>query len=468
MLSYRYFHLYQITTSQVDIGGFFPGNQLGQPKSLTDRPQTPSFYVAGLTSVLSPRVINDFRFNYTRNSWEWGSAGAPAQLPGLGAAIDSPYLPYETARGNSLSRYWNGQDKVVKDDVSLMHGNHLFQIGGTYTRWFLQHQRNDNGLNMITTPTYVVGTGEGIRQPTTYIPSAVPANQYANWNTLYSQVLGFVPESHVFYPRKGGELLPFGQSIKSESVVNNYNVYFSDTWKMEAVLHVDLRPRMAGADASLRSQRKPAHDRGCQRQFLRLGKTISLSASKPLSPDGVFQPIIGFSTIRNVKGSPKYPFDPVYNVFSPRVSAAWSPSFDGGWLSKLFGRKTTVFRGGYARIFGRINGINIVQVPLQGTGIGQAVACIGASQRRPLSRAPPASIPTTAFRIGVGWHERAAARRRSSARTALLPRHRRQRPARRNLESGLPSSCRRAPISSRSPSSARWLTNPGSNSATSA
>ena len=61
MLSYRYFHLYQSTTSQVDIGGFFPGNTLGEPKSLTDRPQTPSFYVAGLTSVLTPRLINDFR-----------------------------------------------------------------------------------------------------------------------------------------------------------------------------------------------------------------------------------------------------------------------------------------------------------------------------------------------------------------------------------------------------------------------
>src|SRR6478609_3086293 len=50
MLSYRYFHLYQSTTSQVDIGGFFPGNTLGVPKTLTDRPQTPSFYIAGLTS----------------------------------------------------------------------------------------------------------------------------------------------------------------------------------------------------------------------------------------------------------------------------------------------------------------------------------------------------------------------------------------------------------------------------------
>ncbi|MGH9659051.1 MAG: carboxypeptidase regulatory-like domain-containing protein, partial [Bryobacteraceae bacterium] len=233
MLSYRYLHLYQSTTSQVDIGGALAGNTLGVPKSLSDRPQVPSFYIAGLTSVLSPRVINDFRFNYTRNYWEWGSAGAPPQLPGLRAAVDLPLLPYEVNRNNSLSRYWNGQDKVVKDDISLIQGDHLFQIGGAYTRWFLQHQRNDNGLNMTTTPTYLLGAGDGIRTPTTYIPSTVPANQYANWNTLYSQVLGFVAETRVFYPRRGGVLQPFGTSIKSQSIVGNYNVYFSDTWKMK-------------------------------------------------------------------------------------------------------------------------------------------------------------------------------------------------------------------------------------------
>jgi hypothetical protein len=390
MLSYRYFHLYQLTTSQVDIGGFFPGNQLGQPKALTDRPQTPSFYVAGLTSVLSSRIINDFRFNYTRNSWEWGSAGAPAQLPGLGAAVDSPYLPYETARGNSLSRYWNGQDKVVKDDVSIMQGNHLFQVGGAYTRWFLQHQRNDNGLNMITTPTYVLGLGEGIRTPTTYIPSTVPAAQYGNWNNLYTQVLGMVGESHVFYPRKGGSLLPFGSSIKSETVVNNYNVYFSDTWKIKPSFTLIY-------GLGWQAQMPPYEHNGNQPMIVDSDNNSFSSADylaqrqQAALAGKVYQPIVGFSTIRNVKGSPKYPFDPVYNVFSPRVAMAWQPAFL---------KKTTVIRGGYARIYGRVNGINIVQVPLQGTGIGQAVACIGgSSDGRCLGTAGVDA--TNAFRIGV-------------------------------------------------------------------
>ncbi len=399
MLSYRYFHLKQYTTSQVDIGGFFPGNTKGVPKALTDRPQTPSFYVAGLTSVLTPRLINDFRFNYTRNSWEWGSAAAPPQLAGLGAAVDLPLLPYEVNRGNSLSRYWNGQDKVVNDSLTYVSGNHLYQFGGTYSRWFLQHQRNDNGLNMTTTPTYLMGAGDGILTPTALIPSTVPANQYPTWNNWYATILGMVAETRVFYPRKGGVLQPFGTSIKSSSIVSHYNVFFNDTWKMKPSFTLTY-------GLGYQVQMPPYEINGNQPMIVDRDGNSFTSADylaqreKAALAGGVYQPIVGFSTIRNVGAGRKYPYDPVYNVFSPRLAASWNPSYRDGLLGKLLGSGTTVFRGGYGRIFGRVNGINIVQVPLQGTGIGQAVACVGAS-RDGRCLGPSGVDPSTAFRIGT-------------------------------------------------------------------
>jgi hypothetical protein len=317
----------------------------------------------------------------------------------LGAAIEFGLLPYETARGNSLSRYWNGHDYVLRDDLSLVHGNHLFQFGGTYTRWLLQHQRNDNGLNMITTPTYVVGSGEGIATPTTYIPGTVPSREYGRWNSLYAQTLGLVAETHVFYPRLGGVLQPFGTSIKAASVVNNYNAHFSDTWKM-------TRSFTLTYGLAYEVQMPPYERNGNQpmvvdsdgnnfasRDYLAQREKAALAGT-------VYQPILGFSTVRNVGAGRKYPFDPFYSGFSPRISAAWNPSFKDGFLGKFLGSGSTVFRGGYARIFGRINGINIVQVPLQGTGIGQAVACIGASIGGQCLGASGVD-PTTAFRIGT-------------------------------------------------------------------
>src|SRR6266478_4985586 len=52
-----------------------------------------------------------------------------------------------------------------------------------------------------------------------------------------------------------------------------------------------------------------------------------------------------------------------------RPAVAWNPKFDSGILSKLFPSGKTVIRAGYGRSLNRINGINQVQVTLQGAGI---------------------------------------------------------------------------------------------------
>ena len=116
-------------------------------------------------------------------------------------------------RGDGLARFWDGQDKVLRDDLSLIHGNHQFQIGGQYFRGNYKHQRNDNGSSIMSSIVYQINSGSGILMPSADIPSAVPANQLGNWSSLYASVLGMVAQSQVFYARKNGNLL-----------------YFSDTW----------------------------------------------------------------------------------------------------------------------------------------------------------------------------------------------------------------------------------------------
>jgi hypothetical protein len=69
-------------------------------------------------------------------------------------------------------------------------------------------------------------------------------------------------------------------------------------------------------------------------------------------------------------------------------------------LGKLLPSGRTVIRVGYGRNYNRINGINQVQVPLQGIGIGQAVTCIGASSNGQCLGSGGVDA-TNAFRIGV-------------------------------------------------------------------
>src|SRR3989454_9958354 len=84
----------------------------------------------------------------------------------------------------------------------------------------------------------------------------------------------------------------------------------------------------------------------------------------------VYNPILGFALVPIVAGGGrKYPFDPFYKGFSPRVSAAWNPHFSSGILGSVFGNGKTVIGGGYWRIYCRRNGVNLVLLPLLSTPV---------------------------------------------------------------------------------------------------
>jgi hypothetical protein len=102
----------------------------------------------------------------------------------------------------------------------------------------------------------------------------------------------------------------------------------------------------------------------------------------------VYNPQVGFSLIGNVATHPSYPYSPFYNEWSPRIAAAWDVLGDG----------RTVIRGGYGRTYGRLNGVDLVLVPLLGTGLIQPVQCFGALSN---GTCASGSNPANAFRVGT-------------------------------------------------------------------
>jgi len=120
----------------------------------------------------------------------------------------------------------------------------------------------------------------------------------------------------------------------------------------------------------------------------------------------VFNPTLGFASIRNVNGHPKYPYDPFYGGVSPRIAAAWNPRFDSGVLKSIFGTNKTVLRGGWGLTYGRMNGVINILTPLLAPGLLQAVSCQGAvnaanAQAGNQCLGINGATPLTAFRIGA-------------------------------------------------------------------
>ena len=413
MSSYRYARIINLTNNQQDIGGFFAGDKLGQPVALSPRPQYPEITVVGLTGTIRPNLIADFRISYQREYWQWFDNGAPGQLPGMTGAAEiangatttfessSALIPYNVNTQSTRTRFWDGHDSMVRGDLTWIKGTHLVQYGGIFQHNFDYHTRTDNGVTTNNQVVYGIGATNINWANSPYIPSTVPSAQQSAYEDLYSEVLGLVTQSQVAYTRTGSNLAiqPIGSSAFDKSNIAYYSAYFGDTWKLKPNLTLVYSLGYA-------LEMPPVEEAGKQvvlvdsadvpvtsDSFLAQRKTTALQG-------GVYLPQIGYALVGNVGKGLKYPYNPFYGEWSPRVSAAWNPKVTDGILGKVIGNQGTVIRGGYSRIWGRINGVNQVLVPLLGAGLIQAVACVDPTAANTCA-GNAGTDPSTAYRLGV-------------------------------------------------------------------
>jgi len=392
--SYRYYNLQSATTSQVDIGGFFPGDTLGTPKALSNNPQQPWYLVAGLDANLSNTWTNSIRYSFLRNWWQWGRAGGPVQFAGLGGALEpggesatQALIPYNVNTQQTRTRFWDGQDNMIRDDATWIHGKHMIQFGGMYQHNFNWHSRTDNGGGINYYPVYQMGTsgGAGINM-TGFIPAGFSGSKTA-FGRDYAETLGIVSVSQIAYTRSGSNLAlnPPLTPAFDKVTIPYYNFYGGDTWRMTSRFTLTY-----GLGWTL--EMPPTEANGKQVIFVGpdnnpISTNQYLNAREQAALQGqVFNPIVGFTLLGNTAHPSKYPYNPYYGEWSPRLAAAWDVNGDG----------RTVVRGGYGRTYGRLNGVDLVLVPLLGTGLIQPVQCFGA-----LSNGTCASSasPTNAFRV---------------------------------------------------------------------
>ena len=398
--SYRYYKLTQLVGDQVDIGGFFAGDKLGTAASTASRPQQPWYFVTGLTTSINSSTTNDFHYSFLRNYWSWSDNNAPAQISGLGGAMEpfgeqlsTVLAPFNVNTQDIRTRFWDGQDNFLSDNVSMLKGNHLLQFGGQYQHNFDYHQRSDNGGGINFTPTYQLGdsAGSGLVDMSP-IGGGYPTTTTAARDA--AAVYGIVTDSQVAYTRSGSNLAlnpPLTHAF-DQSTIPYYNVYFSDTWHMKPSFTLtyglgwtlEMPPTEASGKQTVLVDQSDEPIRSAD--YLNQRK---LAAEQ----GGVYNPEVGFALVHNVGNGYKYPYDPFYGSFSPRIGASWNPGFS----------KATVVRGGYGRIYGRLNGVDLVLSPLLGVGLIQAVQCRQAF----MSGACGPTNPTAAnaFRIGVDGND---------------------------------------------------------------
>src|SRR2546421_303209 len=407
MASYRYsVSAIQPPNIQEDISGTAPGCQKGVACALASRPLQPRFLVGGLTGRITPNLVNDFHFDWLRHWWSWIAPGA--RIPVIPNSLSDTALqiwresrtdgmvPINVNTQQARQRVWNGQDYTWTDNLSWIKGKHAFSFWGRVQIEHFLHVRDDKVTGGISTPLYFVAKGGNFNDiGGISVPAAV--SESTTFKRAYISVLGLVDSATQVLTRDGSlnPQPPLTNIVQKENV-DAYEIYAGDTWRPTSSLTLTF-----GLTWGVQM---PPYDP--------TGKTammIDVSTGKPIDSESylkaksvaalngdVFNPTIGYVPIKAT--GRKYPYNPDYSNFGPRLATAWNPSFADGFLGNLFGNKKSVVRAGWSRAFDRINGVGIVLTPALGIGFGDLSVC----------RAPDTAgvcgnggDPTSNFRIGV-------------------------------------------------------------------
>ncbi|MGI8745440.1 MAG: carboxypeptidase regulatory-like domain-containing protein [Bryobacteraceae bacterium] len=413
MGSYRFYREDAAVTRQTDLGGFLPGDKSGTFASTASIPRQPRFAVIGLTGVITPTLTTETNVNYLRDWWTWHTAGAPPQVPGTAAALeiggetDNALIPVNIRTQAARTRTWDGHNYGLRENLSWQKGTHLMRFGGQFNRSRVAFNRDDGQTGSLTALVYQLNASAGINVPGAYRPptcgtgvttNCLLSSQLTTWNQLYAQVLGMVDQATLLGTRSADlSANPPGTPLFNNVIYDGFSFYATDSWHIRPSLTVSY-----GLNWSV--DLPPTETTGKQALAVdESGKVIIpedyLARREQAARNGqVYNPSIGFEPIKAT--GRKYPYDPRYNDFAPRISVAWNPKFGDGWLGRLAGQNKTVIRGGYSRLFDRLNGVQKVINGLQGFGFGQTLLCLGPSLNGQCLGSLGAD-PTNAFRVGI-------------------------------------------------------------------
>ena len=415
MTSFRYFEQEAAVDKQIDIAGLLKGDRAGVPASAAAIPRQPRYFVAQLTGVLKPTLTNVLNVSFMRDWWQWGTAGAFPQVNGTAAALqilaesqNNALVPMNVDTNSVRTRMWDSHTWSFKDDVSWLKGNHLVQFGGSIARSAVMFNRNDGQVSSLSQMVYQVTQGNGINISSSFIPricasssdaNCLPSNQQTSWKNLYAATLGLVDSANILGTRAGdGSPNALGIPTSDDDRYMDYSLYINDSWHLKPTLTIN-----AGLNWS--ADPPPVEISGKQSMMVYAGTGDIVTPANYLQQrqaaalqGQIFNPVIGFEPIKSLKR--KYPWDPVWSDFAPRVAVAWNPQFEGGWLGRVFGKGNTVIRAGYGITYDRLNGVQKVINGLQGIGFQQTLSCIGPNNAATVSCLGIGKTdPSTAFRI---------------------------------------------------------------------
>lgn len=346
-------------------------------------------------------------------------AGFIALAPGLASTglIDVP-IDVDTQRARTQGNFQ--RNKQLVDNLTHIQGKHTITAGGD-VRWLpLIAQRNDKVVGSLaslvaTEDADVFGTnqnGSPLNRPpscsTTVTTFCLNPTDVIRWDRLYAATLGIVDNVNVLAVRDGSlNPQPFGTPLIANTNQQSYDFYGQDTWRIRSDLTITY-----GLGYGWQTPPTEAHNQQTFEINTSNGQILTaagyIQQKEQAAQSGqIFNPTIGYLPIKNSGRSAIWNTD--YGDITPRLSAAWNPSYRDGFLGKAFGANKTVVRAGFGIYYDRVNNVQSVEIPQLGVGFAQTLILptppcnLNASSTGPNCNAAAgtSNIGASGFRVGV-------------------------------------------------------------------
>jgi hypothetical protein len=311
----------------------------------------PLGFVVGHSWIINNSMVNTFKYGLTRDAFS-----------NQGDSSDNAVTFRDVFSPANFSRTFARVTPVqnITNDFSWVKGNHTLQFGAAVR--IIRNRRTSFGAvfdSGITNLSFYQGSGSVVRTPINQFlrslnPACAPAGNPngpgciidPSFNTpagaALSALFGRLSQySANFNFGLDGAPLASGKGIERVWASEEYDGYVQDLWKARSNLTITAGLRyglsqpvyekngfQARPDVSLQSYLDQRIAAGNNGQNYSVPLTV-LKAGKANNAPGF------------------YSLDK--NNFQPRVSVAWTPNFENGFLSKVFGsNQESVFRGGFS------------------------------------------------------------------------------------------------------------------------
>lgn len=326
---------------------FLPGNNCPLQPGKPCLPESTSADLAkgvivGYTGVFGPRVVNNFRYGLTRDSF--GSNG-------------DTNVPWVFVRDlDSGVNYSNGDTAPVHniiDTLSWQKGSHNLQFGvnvllSRLNTWSTQGSFSD----ALTNADWIfeggfANTGDAFDPPSGGYP-AIAKNFNHSYDFPLAGLLGMASEVDGTFNYKianatAANEIAQGAPIFRHWATGNYNIFFEDTWQARPTLSVSYGLNyqlMTPMTETAGQEVTPSINMGTwfNERFAAMLKGIPNNQVNGGN-------LIAFSPAGSVYGKPGL-YSAQTKNFAPRIGIAWSPRPSGSVLARILGDGKTVVRAG--------------------------------------------------------------------------------------------------------------------------